>query len=267
MGHSLSPAIHNAAFEALGLDMAYVPLPVAGARVGAAVQGLRALGFGGANVTVPHKTAVTPYLDAIEGDAALIGAVNTIVVEDGELRGHNTDVSGTRRALEEACGDSLLGQPALMLGAGGVARAVALVLARLQMPLTVVNRSPRAAEELAALVAAAVPGAVCRAASWEALDQDLVAEQRLLVNATSLGMHGAGKVPGALADNLSAGQVVFDVVYTFAGTDLLARARQRGALVVGGLELLLWQAAASFELWTGRPAPLKVMRDAATHRG
>ena len=265
VAHSLSPAMHNAAFAALGLDMAYVPLRVAAGDVGAAVQGLRALGFRGANVTVPHKAAVAPLLDSLEGDAALIGAVNTIVADGAALRGHNTDVEGARRALVDACGDTLRGRGALVLGAGGAARAAALAVARLGMPLTVVNRTPGAAEELASLVAAAVPGSACEAAPWQALTGDLVAAQRLLVNASSLGMQGAGKVPAALADNVHAGQVVFDVVYTSAGTDLLATARRNGAVAVGGIEMLIWQAGAAFELWTGRPAPLEVMRHAATH--
>ena len=145
--------------------MVYVALPVAAGRVGAAVRGLQALGFRGASVTVPHKAAVVPFLDDVQGDAALIGAVNTIVVERHGLIGHNTDASGTRQALVEACGDSLQGRPALLLGAGGAARAVALTLARLAMPLTVVNRSPGAAQELVTLVRAAVPGAECRTAA------------------------------------------------------------------------------------------------------
>ena len=246
--------------------MAYVPLPVTADQVGAAVLGLRALGFRGANVTVPHKAAVVPFLDSLEGDAALIGAVNTIVAHGADLRGHNTDVEGVRRALQEACGDELRGHKALLLGAGGAARAAALALARVEMRITIVNRTPGAAERLAALVITAVPGAACEVAPWQALGGDLVAAQRLLVNATSLGMSVAGKVPAALADNVTAGQVVFDVVYTSAGTDLLARARQHGAVTVAGLEMLLWQAAAAFELWTGRPAPLEVMRDAATQQ-
>jgi shikimate dehydrogenase len=265
VSHSLSPAMHNAAFAALGLDMAYVPLRVVAADVGAAVQGLRALSFRGANVTVPHKTAVAPFLDSLQDDAALLGAVNTIVVDGGSLRGHNTDVEGVRRALWEACGDGLRGQSALLLGAGGAGRAVALALARLEMRLTIVNRSREAAEALAALISGAVAGATCEVADWQALGGDLVAVQRLLVNATALGMRGAGKVPSALADNGCAGQVAFDAVYASGGTDFLARARQRGAVTVDGLEMLLWQAAAAFELWTGHPAPLKVMRDAATY--
>jgi shikimate dehydrogenase len=233
----LSPAIHNAAFASLDLDMAYVPLPVREHDVGAAVKGLAALGFRGASVTIPHKGAVLQYLDRVDGDAALAEAVNTILIDGGELLGYNTDVLGVSDALVAVCGDGLRGAPGLLLGAGGAARAAALALARLGVDLTVVNRT-------AAQVAA----------------------QRLLVNATSLGMDGAGKVPAPLADTVTAGQVVFDVVYTRSETDLLVQARARGATVIGGLEMLVRQAAAAFKLWTGRSAPLDVMRDAAQQR-
>jgi len=262
VAHSLSPAIHNAAFAALGLDMIYVPLPVRDEDVGAAVRGLAALGFRGANVTIPHKGAVRQYLDRVDGDAALAEAVNTIVVEGGELLGYNTDVAGVYDALVDVCGDSLRGAPGLLLGAGGAARAVALALARLGVDLTVVNRTAAAAERLAALTTTAVPGSACRWLPLTGLSGARVAAQRLLVNATSLGMDGVSKVPAALTDSVTAGQVVVDVVYTRGDTDWLAQARARGATVIGGLEMLVRQAAAAFELWTGRSAPLDVMRHA-----
>ena len=258
----MSPAIHNAAFAALGLDMVYVPLPVRDADVGAAVLGLAALGFRGANVTVPHKGAVLPFLQRVDGDADLAEAVNTIVVADGALIGHNTDVDGVRDAVMDVCGDSLRGAPGLILGAGGAARAAALAVARLGVDLTVVNRTVARAERLAALTAAAVPGCTCRCLALADLTAQVVAAQRLLINATSLGMDGAGKVPASLTDTVSAGHVVFDLVYGVGETGLLRRARARGATVIGGRELLVRQAAAAFELWTGRSAPLDVMRDA-----
>ena len=246
--------------------MVYVPLPVRDEDVGAAVKGLAALGFRGANVTIPHKGAVLPYLERIAGDAALVEAVNTIVVDDGELLGYNTDVEGLRAALLAACGDSLRGAPGLLLGAGGAARAVALALARLGVDLTVVNRTAAAAERRKALTSAAVPGCACRCLPLAELSAAHVAAQRLLVNATSLGMDGMSKVPASLTDTVTAGQVVVDIVYSRSDTDLLAQARARGATVIGGHEMLVRQAAAAFELWTGRSAPLDVMRD-ATRQG
>jgi shikimate dehydrogenase len=246
--------------------MVYVPLPVRGEDVGAAVKGLAALGFRGANVTIPHKGAVLPFLDRVDGDAALVEAVNTIVVDGGELCGHNTDVEGVRAALVDACGDSLRGAPGLLLGAGGAARAVALALARLGVELTVVNRTAAAAERLTALTSAAAPGCACRCLPFAELSAARVAAQRLLFNATSLGMDGESKVPASLTDTVTAGHVVVDIVYTHGDTDLLAQARARGATVIDGLEMLVRQAAAAFELWTGRSAPLDVMRDATQQR-
>ncbi len=169
-------------------------------------------------------------------------------------------------ALVDVCGDSLRGAPGLLLGAGGAARAAALALVRLGVDLTVVNRTAAAAERLAALTAAAVPGCTCRWLPLTGLTAALVAAQRLLVNATSLGMDGVSKVPASLADTVTAGQIVVDVVYTRSETDLIAHARARGATVIGGLEMLVRQAAAAFELWTGRSAPLDVMRDATRQR-
>ena len=262
MSHSLSPRLHNAAFAALGLDYVYVPLPVRAEEVGAAVRGLAALGFRGANVTIPHKGAVIPFLDEVDDDARLAEAVNTITVVGERLRGYNTDVEGVRGALVAVAGDTLAGEPALILGAGGAARAAALALARLGCPLTVVNRTPAAAERLTELMHDGVSGAECRWLPLSDLTEQDVRRNRVVVNATALGMAGQGKVPALLADNVSAGQVVFDAVYASGPTEFLAAARARGATVVDGLTMLLGQAAAAFSLWTGVPAPLEVMRDA-----
>lgn len=266
VSHSLSPRLHNAAFQACGLDMVYVPLPVRARAVGAAVEGLAALGLRGVNVTIPHKGAVVPYLSWLDDDARMLQAVNTIVVDAGVMRGYNTDIEGVRGSLEEAAGASLRGATGLVLGAGGAGRAAALALARMGVRVTIVNRTAAAAERLAALISAAVPAARCR---WLALSDLTVAEvlaQRVVVNATSLGMADTGKVPALLVDTVTAGQVVFDVVYSGGETDLLAQARARGAIVVDGLSMLVRQAAAAFELWTGQRAPLEVMQNAIARR-
>jgi shikimate dehydrogenase len=205
---------------------------------------------------------VLPYLDELSDDARLAEAVNTIVVDEDGLRGYNTDVEGVRAALVAVAGGSLRGDPALILGAGGAARAAALALARLGCSLTIVNRTPVAAERLTALITAGVPGASCEWLALSALTELEVERQRVVVNATSLGMAGEGKVPDLLADNVTAGQIVFDAVYGSVPTRFLAAAQARGALVVDGLTMLLGQAAEAFSLWTGVPAPLKVMRDA-----
>jgi shikimate dehydrogenase len=260
VAHSLSPAMHNAAFAALGLDMVYVPLPVRRGAVAAAVAGLAALGLRGANVTVPHKAAVLPHLTWLADDARLAQAVNTIVVDGKELRGYNTDVEGVHIAL---AGHErvLAGEAALILGAGGAARAAALALARLGMSISVASRSPEACELVAAMALAAGSQAA-HPIPWEQLTPAAVAAPRLVVNATPLGMAGAEPMPAQITDGLHEGQIVLDAVYGSSGTEFLRRAGGQGAATVDGREMLLGQAAAAFTLWTGREAPRAVMRAA-----
>ncbi len=264
VSHSLSPAMHNAAFASEALDMAYVPLPVAPTRVEAAVAGLRALGFRGVNVTMPHKAAVLPLLDWIEGDARGIEAVNTIVVEGDELRGYNTDVGGFVAALREVVPEPLAGAGGLVLGAGGVARAAVLGLARLGLArCTIVARAPARGEELVRLLQPLAGGTRFTVLAFDELQAATVREADILVNATPLGMDEALKVPRVLVDNILRDHIVYDVVYGQRPTMSLERARALGARAIDGLAMLVCQAALSFELWTGRPAPLEVMRSVA----
>jgi len=264
VSHSLSPAMHNAAFASEGLDMAYVPLPVAPARVAEAVAGLRALGFRGVNVTMPHKAAVPPLLDRIDDDARAIEAVNTIVVEREELRGYNTDVGGFVAALREVVPEPLAGAGGLVLGAGGAARAAVLGLTRLGLSrCTVVARTTARAEELVRLLQPLAGATRFTVLGFGQLDAASVREADVLVNATPLGMDEALKVPRVLVDNILRDHIVYDVVYGQRPTMPLERARALGARAIDGLAMLVCQAALSFELWTGRPAPLDVMRSAA----
>ena len=261
--HSLSPAMHNAAFASLGINMAYVPLRVSAERLSAAVATLPALGFRGANVTVPHKTAVVSLLDELRDDAVLIQAVNTIVIEGDRLVGHNTDVEGFRRALHEADAQPLEGAGVLLVGAGGAARAAALAVARQGLAeLVVANRGWAAADRLVSLLRDLVPGLPCRALALAELGAADVRRARLIVNATTLGMQGESKVPGVLVDNVGVDQVVYDMVYGARPTGLVSAARARGARTVDGLAMLIWQAAVAFELWTGAEAPVDVMKRA-----
>jgi len=251
VAHSLSPALHNAAFEALGLDWVYVAFPVPRGRAAEAVAAVPALGLAGFNVTMPHKEDVAAACDELTPDAAALRSVNTVVA--GRTRGDSTDGPGFLDALaddEIAVG----GKPVLVLGAGGAARAVVLALGRAGAQVTVAARRPDAAESAAALA----PGA--RVVALGAADPSGFA---VVVNATPLGMSGGDPLPvdpGALR----AGQAVVDLVYHPANTPLLTAARVQGALSVNGLGMLLHQAARSFTLWTGRPAPLDAMRAAAT---
>ena len=265
VSHSLSPALHNAAFAHLGLNLAYVPLPVLASQLARAVAGLRAFGFLGANVTVPHKTAVVPLLDELRGDAQALQAVNTVVAESGRLVGFNTDVEGFTRAFLEAVPRGYAGGTVLLLGAGGAARAAALGAARLGYSrFLLANRTPTAAESLGALLRELAAGTVCDVVRLQELSAAQVRGAALVVNATTLGMDGQSKVPAALADNVGVNQIVYDLVYAEDSTELTSRARSQGARVVDGLAMLVHQAGAAFQLWTGMPAPLDIMKHVLT---
>ena len=254
--HSVSPVIHNAAFAALGMDRVYVALPVAPGRVAAAVAGLAGLGFRGANVTMPHKEEVAGLVDVLDGDAALLRAVNTIVVgPDGSTTGANTDAPGFGRFLTDDAGHDVAGTAVLLLGGGGAARACALTVARAgaaRITVAVRNETQVAAiRELASPLGCAVEGV----ALHEAVD----VEADLVVNATPLGR--ADELPPHPA--FRPGMVAVDLLYRPVVTPFQRAAREAGAEAFGGLGLLLQQAALSFELWTGTPAPLGVMSAAA----
>jgi shikimate dehydrogenase len=267
VSHSVSPAMHNAAFAALGLDWRYVALPVAPEppeRVTEAVRGLRALGLRGANVTVPHKQAVMPALDRLTPAAATIGAVNTILVAaDDTLTGDNTDARGFVADLRDYDVDPA-GKSALVLGAGGSARAVVYGLAEAGCSaVTVLNRTAGKAMELAATMQAHFPA--CKVNAGQ-IEQDLPAYARadLIVNCTSLGMTpNPDSTPWNEAIPFGDHQIVYDLVYNPPETRLLRKATADGARPIGGLGMLIWQGALAFELWTGRPAPVAVMRRAA----
>lgn len=256
--HSLSPAIHNAAFAAAGLDWAYVPLPVPPEGLSEALAGLAPLGFRGVNVTMPHKTETAELLEELSEDARLLRAVNTIVVRGDVLEGHNTDAPGFGRFLRRDAGFDPAGADALIFGAGGAARACALALARAGVGrLTVAARDEARAALLVSIVeAVGVPLVVVPPKDVEGSVADLV------VNATPVGAPGSEPAHPALP-RLGPGVLVVDLLYTPPTTDLQRRARDAGATAVSGLGHLVEQAALSFELWTGTPAPLDVMSAAA----
>ncbi|HEX7464190.1 MAG TPA: shikimate dehydrogenase [Actinomycetota bacterium] len=252
---SLSPAIHNAGYAALGLDWVYLPLPVPPGEVANALVGLPALGFVGANVTMPHKTEVAALVGDLSEDAARLQAVNTIAVHAGALAGHNTDAPGFDRFLRFDAGFDPRGRTALLFGAGGAARACALALARGELAtLVVAARDENQADALRAAVDGL--GTTVRTVSFDAA-REVSAD--LVVNATPVGAAGE-ELP---LPPLGAGATVVDLLYRPALTPLLARAKAAGAAAFGGLGLLLHQAAMSFELWTGLAPPLPVMSAAA----
>jgi len=265
--HSLSPAMHNSAFAALNLNWCYVPLPVLPERLGEAVAGLRALNFVGANVTVPHKEAVMSYLDRVTPEAQAIGAANTIVVREGqgELIGYNTDWRGFLTALSEGSFDPQ-GERAVVLGAGGAARAVVYALAQAGAQVTVLNRTPTRAQALVQDFASLFPSMSLLSLPFTLQTlEERAAEAHLLVNTTPVGMwpevdRSLWPEDLAFPNHLS----VFDLVYNPRQTKLLRQARRAGVKVIGGLGMLVHQGAAAFELWTGEKAPVETMYEAAS---
>jgi len=265
--HSLSPAMHNRAFETLGLNWRYVPLRVPPGGASAAVRGLAALGFRGANVTVPHKSSVGRGLHNLTGEAKAMGAVNTVFTargEEGESRlvGHNTDSSGFMDALVEG-GFDPHGETALVLGAGGVARAAVFALLKAGASrVTVLARRVEQAETLAEHFAehreALATGTLGRTALAEA-----GRSAALIVHATPVGLwphHEASVWPEDLS--IPADALVYDLVYVPRETKLLRHARACGARCLDGVGMLVHQGARAFSLWTGRDAPVAVMRQA-----
>jgi shikimate dehydrogenase len=239
--------MQNAAFRASGLDWEYELLDVPGAGLGAAVARLREPEFAGANVTIPHKVAVMPMLDGVEGDAEAAGAVNTIRKQAGRLLGSNTDVTGLRVALG-AVGVEPGGARVVVLGAGGSARAAAVALEGARV--IYVARRPEAAN---------LPGAEAVMGWDEPGWQRLVRHADLLINATPLGRREEMPLrPGFLPPR----GAVIDLVYVPGGTPLVRRARSLGIRCADGWSVLLAQGAAAFQAWTGRPAPIEAMREA-----
>jgi len=252
--HSRSPAIHNAAFAALELDFVFVAFPV---RAGAgydAVRAVRTLGLAGLNVTMPHKDDAARACDELSPAAAALGAVNTVVRHpDGWLLGASTDGEGLVRALADE-GVDPDGRRIVVLGAGGAARAIVQALGAHGASIAVAARRHAAAATAAALAPGTHTVPMTEVGPW-VVDADVV------VNATPLGMNGES--PPFPTDTLHAGQLVVDTVYHPPETPLAAAARARGARAANGLGMLVHQAALAFEHWTGRPAPLAVMRRAA----
>lgn len=248
--HSLSPAMHNAALRALGLDWAYLAFPIHPDQLEQAVRGLFAAGCAGLSVTIPHKQAVRGCCDEVTPAAEAIGAANTLVpLAGGRVRGDNTDAEGFLRALDEAAPVDLDGAPVLVIGAGGAARAIAFALAGRGARLMVANRTPVRVAGLGEPVGF----------TRDEIDQ-AAAGAALVVNATSLGM-GTDELPGELpVQSLGPDTVAYDIVYRREPTPWLRAAAARGARTVDGLGMLLHQGAAAFAQWTGTEPPLHAMR-------
>lgn len=264
IGHSLSPLMHTLAFRHHGMDAVYVPFSVAPDDLAKAVAGAVALGVAGFNVTIPHKEAILACLEEVTDEARAIGAVNTVHVQDGRTTGHNTDGAGFLQPLQNL-GTPLKQLSVCVLGAGGAARALAAALLNAGCPqLVIANRTDIRSERLAADLQTRFDAAEVRAVPMS--DAANVAQQsRLLVNATSLGMH-AGDEPLLPSRCFGPEQIVYDIVYRPLNTPFLQDARAAGATTIGGLDMLLGQGAAAFTIWTGLAFPLAAVRPALEAR-
>lgn len=265
--HSLSPDMHNSAFEALGLDCVYVAFDIDPENIGDAVHAIKVMGLKGINITIPHKQTIIPFLDEVSPDAMLTGAVNTVKNEGGKLSGFNTDVGGFLRAVREDLDFDPEGGTLFLTGAGGAARAVMSAFcmnggSRVFITDIVSEKANAMRDEF---------GKNFEAMTIEALefeDKNSLGKQLgnsdILVNASPAGMDGVGKLDIPL-DMLNDSAVVYDLVYKPVETTLLKTVTSMGFRASGGLSMLLYQGAESFEIWTGMEAPVDVMRKAQGH--
>ena len=265
--HSLSPIIHNVAFQHLSLDYVYVAFNVRASQLKDAILGVRGLGIYGLNVTMPHKISIIKYLDELDETAKRIGSVNTVLNKNGKLIGYTTDGVGAFNALRYA-GSDPLGKKVVVLGAGGASRSICFTLAERVRELIILNRTLERAVSLANNIREVLGGKVnVRAASL--VDENLrkeLEDANILINATSVGMKPNDAYTPVKRDFLHRNLTVFDIVYNPLETRLLREAKLIGAKTIDGLSMLIHQGAVSFEIWTGVKAPIDVMREAALRK-
>jgi shikimate dehydrogenase len=248
--HTLSPAMHNAAFGALGLNYCYVPFRVHPDSLAGAVQGIRAMNLAGVNVTVPHKENVIPFLDEVSEEASFIGAVNTIVHDEGRLTGYNTDGRGFMQSLAEK-GVSVEGKDVIVVGAGGASRAISYYLCKKAKSLSLFDidkqKAGRLVSDLKEITdAVSVAGDVSGVDTFD-----------IIVQATPLGLKDEDPLP-LDTEKLRKEQIVYDLIYK--NTRLLRKAGERGCVTLNGLGMLLWQGVFAFEHWTGKKPDVEIMR-------
>jgi len=256
--HSLSPVMHNAAFARLGLDFVYAPYEVKPESLGKAVQGLAAAGVVGFNVTIPHKERIFEFLDRIDPKAKELGAVNTVRVEQGRLVGYNTDAPGFLLSLKKSVDP--YGKSVLVLGAGGSARAVVFSLLEAGISqLAIANRSLDRAQQLVDDIISVVPIKLISLPDSEI--NQTIRQADIIINATPVGLK-PDDPPVISMEMIRPGQVVYDLVYNPPETQLLKQAKAKGAITQNGLEMLVYQGALAFELWTGQKPPIDIMQQA-----
>lgn len=253
--HSLSPALHNASFAFLGLDCTYIAYRIPKGELDAGIADLKKIGIAGFNVTIPHKVDMMRLLDEADPECRTVGATNTVVNTDGHLKGYNTDVEGFLdpiRRRKIGCS----GQDALVVGAGGAARAIVAAFAKEKArKITIANRTLENAEALAKFargLGVESDGVDISTAG------DIASRYKFIVNATSVGLKGSG-LPIS-TKNITQDSIVYDIVYMPVETQLIVEAKEKKAAVIYGWEMLIAQAMKSFEIWTGRPAPYEAMK-------
>lgn len=248
--HSFSPRMHNAAYEAANLNFVYLAFAVKPETLKNAIASMRDLNIRGFSVTIPHKQKVIPFLDEIDPVAAKIGAVNTIVNNEGKLKGYNTDWEGCMQAISEKC--SLEGKKVAVLGAGGAARAIAFGAQAKKAQVCIFNRTVAKAEKLAQEINC----------EFDALENFAQHEIDIVINATSVGMDPNINQSPLPAESLQSGFIVMDTVYNPSETKLIQFAKAKKCPIVYGSEMLLWQGVRQFELFTNQKAPVETMRQA-----
>ena len=258
--HSYSPLIHNVAFQLKELDYIFLPFDVPTSNLKTALKGMIGLGIKGFNITIPHKENITQYMNNVSEEASIIGAVNTVVNDMGKLNGYNTDVNGVYETLLPFR-EEITGNDVSVVGAGGAARAVIYALIRYFKPSAIylINRTEERAETLKNYFSDKMKYESFKARELFPPDLiDVFRGSKLIVNATSVGMFpDSDDTITSLSNSFTKGQIVFDLVYNPPMTQLLKTAASEGATVLDGLKMLVYQAAKSFELWTGEEMPVE----------
>ncbi|CAB3289963.1 Shikimate dehydrogenase (NADP(+)) [Methanocaldococcus lauensis] len=258
--HSFSPIMHNAAFKDKGLNYVYLAFDVLPEKLKYVIDGAKALGIVGFNVTIPHKVEIIKYLDELDESAKLIGAVNTIKIENNKAVGYNTDGIGARLSLEEEIG-KVKDKTILILGAGGAARAVAFELAK-DNNIIIANRTVEKAEKLAKEIAEKLNKKFGEEVKFSSLNNDF-SDVDIIINATPVGMYPNVDVePLIKADQIKPDMVVMDLIYNPLETTLLKEAKKVGAKTINGLGMLIYQGAVAFKIWTGIEPNIDVMKNA-----
>lgn len=262
LGHTISPPMHNLAFNKLAMDCCYFPVEVSTENLGTVFKGLSKMNVGGMNVTIPHKINIIDYLDELDPVAATIGAVNTVCIENGKTKGFNTDGEGFIQSLEEESGITVKGKRFFIIGCGGAARAISMTLAfKGAEKIFISNRTASKAETLATEINEKITPCAEAVPTTTADQEKVLSGCDVLINSTSIGMHPMVDELPINASLILPKHIVADIVYNPRETKLLQLAKGKGCTTVPGLGMLIYQGVAAFTLWTGMQPPVKEMQE------